>query len=166
MQNLTSTLGGGYYVPVLEDLTLAFRGEVGGVVGLDQDTRVSDRFFKGGVSSIRGFEFGGVGPRDRDSDDAVGGKTFYNGTAELAFPLGLPTEFKVRGRVFTDFGANWNVDGHKEGIQDSSSPRLSVGTGISWGSPFGPVVLDFGFALVEQDFDKTETFAFSFGTRF
>jgi outer membrane protein insertion porin family len=166
VQNLRSTLGGGYYVPVTEDLTLALRGEVGGVVGLDQDTRVSDRFFKGGTNSIRGFEFGGVGPRDTDSDDAVGGKTFYNGTAELAFPIGLPTEFKVRGRIFTDFGAAWNVDGPKEGIEDSSSPRLSVGTGISWGSPFGPVVLDFGFALVEQDFDKTETFSFSFGTRF
>jgi outer membrane protein insertion porin family len=166
VKNLRSTLGGGYYVPVLEDLTLAFRGEVGGVVGIGQDTRVSDRFFKGGVSSIRGFEFGGVGPRDKDSDDAVGGKTFYHGTAELVFPVGLPTEFKVRGRLFTDFGADWNVDGPKGGIQDSSSPRLSVGTGISWGSPFGPVVLDFGFALVEEDFDKTETFSFSFGTRF
>jgi outer membrane protein insertion porin family len=43
---------------------------------------------------------------------------------------------------------------------------MSVGTGLSWGSPFGPVVLDFALAVIEEEFDKTEVFSFSFGTRF
>jgi outer membrane protein insertion porin family len=63
-------------------------------------------------------------------------------------------------------GAAWDVDADTPNIDDSSSPRVSVGTGFSWISPFGPVVVDLGWAVVEEDFDKTELFNFSFGTRF
>lgn len=98
--------------------------------------------------------------------DALGGKHFYTGTLELSFPLGLPEELAVRGRVFSDVGSLWSIDGDDSGVNDSSSPRVSVGTGISWNSPFGPVIIDFGFAIVEEDFDNTELLNFSFGTRF
>ena len=51
-------------------------------------------------------------------------------------------------------------------IEDSSSPRMSVGTEISWVSPFGPFIIDFGVPVVKESFDETEIFHFSFGTRF
>jgi outer membrane protein insertion porin family len=159
-----STLGGAYYFPITEAVTLALKGEGGVIVGIDQDTRVGDRFFVGSTT-LRGFEFAGVGPRDAETGDSLGGKQFYTGTLELSFPLGLPEELQIRGRLFADTGAAWGIDGDAE-VLDSSSPRLSVGGGISWFSPLGPFQLDLGYAQIEEDFDETEVLRFSFGTRF
>ena len=160
-------LGGAYYHTVEDDWTIGLRAEVGNITGLGEDTRVSDRFFLGG-SNPRGFEFAGIGPRDADTDDSLGGKNFYTATAELSFPLGLPEEFDIRGRLFTDVSAVWDFDdlGRDVDVDDSSDPRVTVGAGFSWNSPFGPLVVDFGFAVIKEDFDETELLSFSFGTQF
>lgn len=165
VQHLKVTLGGTNYYSFTEDLILKSRAEVGNIIGLDEDTRIVDRFFLGG-DKLRGFKSGGVGPRDKGSDDALGGKHFYNGSVELTFPLGLPEEFGVKGRVFSDFGATWNIDGNDSGVDDSSNPRVSFGTGLTWSSPFGPLAMDLGFAALKEDYDETEIFSFSFGTSF
>jgi outer membrane protein insertion porin family len=163
---IKSTLGGAYYIPVLEEVTLKFGAEVGAIYSI-QDTRVSDRFFIGGPS-LRGFAVGGVGARDTATDDALGAKYYYTGTAELVFPLGLPEEFSIRGRLFTDIGAAWGIDGEESfaTVEDSQALRAAVGAGISWDSPFGPIQVDIGYALLKEDFDETEVFRFSFGTKF
>ena len=80
--------------------------------------------------------------------------------------VGLPPELNFRGRVFSDFGSVWAIDGNDRDVDDSSSPRMTVGTGFSWISPFGPVVIDIAKPIIEEDFDKSELFSFSFGTRF
>ena len=161
------TVSAGYYYPVYEDWTLGVRGSTGSMIGVGEDTLISDRFFKGG-GQPRGFEYGGIGPRDRNTDDALGGKNFYTGTVELAFPLDLPFDLDIRGRVFTDVGAAWGFDDNSipVSVDDSSAPRVTVGTGLSWNSPFGPVVVDLGIAVIKEDFDETELFSFSFGTQF
>lgn len=159
------SLGGNYYFPVATDWTLGLGAEIGTIIGLGEDTRISDRYFIGG-RDCRGFQFAGVGPRDRPSDDPLGGKNFYTGTVELGFPLGLPDEFKIRGRIFSDVCAAWDLDRTNAEVQDSSAPRVSIGTGISWQSPFGPVVIDLAVAAIKEDFDQTEVFSFSFGTQF
>jgi outer membrane protein insertion porin family len=157
----------GYYYTVFEDYTISLRGSGGTMMGVGEDTRISDRFFKGG-GQPRGFEFGGIGPRDANTNDALGGKHFYTGTVEVSYPLDLPFELDIRGRLFTDVGAAWGIDDNSipVSVDDSSAPRVTVGTGISWNSPFGPLVVDLGFALVKEDFDETEIFSFSFGTQF
>jgi outer membrane protein insertion porin family len=157
----------GYYYTVFEDYTISVRGSGGTMMGVGEDTRISDRFFKGG-GQPRGFEFGGIGPRDANTNDALGGKHFYTGTVEVSYPLDLPFELDIRGRLFTDVGAAWGIDDNSipVSVDDSSAPRVTVGTGISWNSPFGPLVVDLGFALVKEDFDETEIFSFSFGTQF
>ncbi|MEO3430063.1 outer membrane protein assembly factor BamA [Pelagibius sp. CAU 1746] len=157
----------GYYYTVFEDYTLSVRGSGGTIYGVGEDTRISDRFFKGG-GAPRGFEYGGVGPRDANTNDSLGGKNFYTGTVEASFPLALPFDLDIRGRLFTDVGAAWDIDDNSipVNLQDSSSPRVTVGTGISWNSPFGPVVVDLGVAVIKEDFDETELFSFSFGTQF
>ncbi|MEQ8357806.1 MAG: outer membrane protein assembly factor BamA [Kiloniellaceae bacterium] len=162
-----TSVSAGYYYTVYEDWTLSLRGSGGTIAGVGEDTRISDRFFRGG-GNPRGFEFGGIGPRDASTGDALGGKHYYTGTVEAAFPLDLPFDLDVRGRVFTDIGAAWNIDDNSipVSLQDSSSPRVTVGTGISWNSPFGPLVLDVGYAVIKEDFDETEIFSFSFGTQF
>jgi len=160
-----STLGGAYYFPLLEQVTLKVGGEAGTIWSI-KPTKVSDRFFVGGPN-LRGFAVGGVGPRDADTDDALGAKNFYTGTVEVAFPLGLPEEFDIRGRVFSDVGSAWAIDGPGFGpVDDSTALRASVGVGLSWNSPFGPIQIDLGYAVLKEDFDETELFRFSFGTRF
>ena len=51
-------------------------------------------------------------------------------------------------------------------LQDTKSLRLSIGVGLSWRSPFGPIRIDMAQAVLKEDFDKDEFFRFSFGTRF
>ncbi len=165
VQHLKVTLGGTNYYSFTDDWILKSRAEVGNIIGLGEDTRIVDRFFLGG-DKLRGFKTGGVGPRDQASDDALGGKHFYNGSVELTFPLGLPEEFGVKGRVFSDFGATWDIDGNDSSVDDASNPRVSFGTGLTWSSPFGPLAMDLGFAALKEDYDETEIFSFSFGANF
>lgn len=164
---LKSSVSGGYFYSFYEDLTASFRGSAGNITGIGDDTRISDRFSKGG-GNPRGFEIGGIGPRDRLTNDALNGNHFYIGTVEVAFPVALPFDLDVRGRIFTDVGAVWGVDEGNVAVQveDSSAPRVTVGTGLSWNSPFGPVQADVGFAVIKEDFDETEIISFSFGTQF
>ncbi|MBC6404319.1 MAG: outer membrane protein assembly factor BamA [Rhodospirillales bacterium] len=161
-----NTVGGAYYTPIFDinDLTLRLSARAGNIASIEP-TRVSERFFIGGAD-LRGFESGGVGPRDKASGDALGAKNFLTGSIALIFPLGLPQDLSVRGRVFNDIGSAWGIDGDKNGVQDSVIPRASAGVGITWGSPLGPLVVDLAYAYAKQDFDVPEVFRFSFGTRF
>jgi outer membrane protein insertion porin family len=162
---LKSSVGGAYFYSVAEDLTLSADVEVGNIIGLGQDTRISDRHFIGG-NTCRGFQFAGVGPRDGPTGDALGAKQYYAGTLQLTFPLGLPEEFDIRGRLFTDVCSAWGLDRTNTNVLDENTPRASIGTGFSWQSPFGPITIDLGYAVLSEDFDKTELFSFSFGTQF
>ncbi len=162
---LKSTTSATYFIPVLEQVTLSIGGEAGFLTGLGEDTNVSDRFLLGG-NNFRGFEVGGIGPRDLPSDDAIGGTRFYKGTVELAFPLGLPEEFSVRGRWFVDAGSLWDADNAPGDIIDDNKLRVSTGPGVSWDSPFGPLRVDIGFPILKEEEDKTELLSFSFGTQF
>jgi outer membrane protein insertion porin family len=163
---IRTRLSGGYYYPVsAPDWVLSFVSEVGHIQGLGEDVGIQDRFFIGG-DTLRGFKTGGIGPRDITTDDALGGNTFGTGSVALTFPLGLPQELGVTGRVFTDFGTLFNIDQSGDGIVDKRSLRASIGTGVSWKSPFGPIRVDFGVPVVKESFDETELFRVSFGTRF
>ena len=166
----------GYY-PVSEEWIGSVILTGGHIFGFGDDSvfgegkvRLSDRFFVGG-SAIRGFDTAGIGPRDARTDDALGGNLFGTGSITLSFPFGLPSEFDLRGRVFTDFGTLTEVDddtnlGLNEIIIDEPSIRASAGFGISYVSPIGPIQIDFGFPYLKEDFDRTETIRFTFGTRF
>ena len=154
-----------YYYPFTQEwIGTAFLRE-GYVAGIGQDVGIQDRYFLGG-SSFRGFRQAGVGPRDRSTSDALGGNLFYVGGLEMAFPLGLPNEYGILGRVFTEVGSVALLDASGTGFVDIGTPRVSAGFGFSWGSPFGPLRIDFGFALAKEEFDETEVFRFDFGTRF
>ncbi len=156
-----------YFTPVLgnEDVILNLSIEGGYIVGLGQDVRVQDRFFVGGAN-LRGFDTGGIGPRLADTRQALGGNQFAVGTIELEFPLGLPEELGISGRVFTDAGYLDGVDGVDEPILDDPAIRAAAGAGISWNSPFGPIRLDYAVPFAREDFDVTQNFRFSFGTTF
>ena len=162
---LKHTLTYGHFYSVADGWVLSALARGGHIVGIDDDVRIVDRFFLGG-RRLRGFEPSGVGPRDTETGDALGGNMFYSLTGELGFPLGLPDELNLRGAVFSDVGTLTTIDDSGPELVDESAPRLSVGVGINFRSPLGPIRLDFARALIKEDFDRTESFRFSFGTRF
>ncbi len=162
---LSNELSGGRYFPLYDQWIFSIGGAVGYIVGIGQDVKLTDRFFIGG-DDLRGFATSGVGPRDDVTNDALGGEWMYKASAELTFPVGLPQELGVSGKLFTDLGSVGAVSPGGTGINDTGSMRLSVGTGIIWVSPFGPVGVDFGVPLIKENFDDTENVRVNFGTRF
>ena len=164
-QYLKHTLNYGHFYSIADGWVLSGVLRSGYIVGLDDDVRIVDRFFLGG-RTLRGFEPSGVGPRDAVTEDSLGGNLFYSVTGELGFPLGLADELNLRGAIFTDVGSLTMIDVSGDELLDEDSPRLSVGVGLNFRSPIGPIRLDFSQALIKEDFDRTENFRFSFGTRF
>ena len=163
---IKSKVTAGKYFPLAPDWVLSAIGEVGYVHGIfGKDVNLANRFFLGG-DNLRGFAPGGVGPRDASVGDSLGANKYYAGTLEVSFPLGLPREFGIRGRAFTDFGSAWDIDASGPGLLDVNTIRVSAGVGVSWKSPFGPVRVDLGFPIKKESFDDKQLIRFSFGTRF
>lgn len=155
----------GYWYSVSPGWVLSVLGEAGNIVGIGRDVHLQNRFFIGG-NNFRGFKFGGIGPRDRITGDSLGADHYWILTAEMGFPLGLPKEFGITGRVFSDVGSAFGVDVSGPRLLDSSAPRVTVGVGVSWRSPLGPLRFDLGFPILKQEGDRTQLINFRFGTRF
>jgi outer membrane protein insertion porin family len=130
-----------------------------------QPIKTVDRFFIGG-ETLRGFEYFGVSPREITRSEAVGGRYYYTGSAELSFPIGLPNELGVKGSFFADMGSIWKSDYSQDLVNDSKKLRSSVGFGIAWSSPLGPIRLDIARATRYQKFDRRQPVLFSFRTTF
>lgn len=130
-----------------------------------EKVRINDRFFIGG-DDIRGFRNSGIGPRDKATTDSLGGNAYYTASTELQFPVGLPEEVGLSAAIFGDIGSLWDSDDSGAGVFDKNSMRASVGVGVLWTSPFGPIRVDLAHAILKEKEDETETFRFSFGTRF
>ena len=152
--------------------TSASAGYVSGWGG--DPIRINDRFFKGG-NSFRGFETAGIGPRDLNTTDALGGNFYVIGTVQLSVPNGLPEEYGIRTELFTDVGTvglldeRYTVDANgnpSTRIVDDLELRASAGLSIHWRSPMGPIRFDLSKIIGKQDYDKTETFRFSTSTQF
>lgn len=155
-----------YYIPVVDQWVISIGGTAGYILGLGKNVRFQERFFVGG-DDLRGFETAGLGPRDRLTKDSLGGEWKATGRIQLQFPLvGLPEELGLQARVFTDFGTTGQIEPTNDNVQDDASLRASIGSGLTWLSPFGPMGLDFAFAVLKEDFDQEELVRVNFGTTF
>ena len=155
-----------YYYPIFPDVVFSLSGSAGYIHGiLGDDVHLQNRFFIGGTN-LRGFQFGGVGPRDSETDDRLGGNLYYVGSGEVRFPLGLPEELRIFGRAFVDAGSLRDIDVSGPTLDESDGLRVGTGVGLSWLSPLGPLSIDFAQAVKKEDRDNTEFFRISFGTRF
>ncbi|MDA8775962.1 outer membrane protein assembly factor BamA [Alphaproteobacteria bacterium] len=135
----------------------------------------NDRFFRGG-RDFRGFERGGVGPRevsasaaDPSQGFALGANRYMIGTAQVSLPLGLPKESGVRANLFVDFGVLGETDAQAPAgrvIEDEMAFRATTGLSFAWRSPFGPVRFDFAEPLAKEDYDQTRFFRFTIGSSF
>ncbi len=155
------------YYEVMDQWVLSVSASAGYIYGLNQEVRINNRYYLGG-STLRGFDVAGVGARDKATGDALGGDWRVTASTQLMFPLGLPSEFGIKGKVFMDAGMLGKPDGHyaKDTIDYNNTPRVSVGTGVLWQSPMGPINIDLGFPIVKEDYDETEVFRLNFGTGF
>ena len=148
-----------------EKYTFSLTGNTGYIIGLDQNIEISDRFFIGNNSFV-GFQNAGIGPRDKNTDDSLGGNFYYTATPEIKFDLGLPKELGIRARLFSTIGTLSVIDTNISNYYDNSGLRVTAGTGILWQSPFGPIRLDYSYAFLKENYDKTETFSFNVGSLF
>ena len=170
-----------YFIPLLDDqVVIKLEATAGHIQSLGSSVNLQDRFFKGG-DSFRGFAAGGLGPKQYGNDGnlyAIGAQDYAIGTVEANFPLGLPEALGISGAVFSDFGTVFNAGTNPLtggsgictpgpcGIFDQSDFRLSVGAGIVWQSPFGPLRLDYSIPVVKTNYDSVQNWRFSLGTRF
>lgn len=166
---------GHYFYTPAEDYTFSFELEGGAVLPFGgYDLRILDRHLIGG-GSFRGFEVAGVGPRyipssADENDDAVGGRYFSVLRSELSIPLPGLEDLGMSGALFNDTGSLWglkNIPSSLNGaIQNDFEIRSSVGFGLKWRSPVGPIRLDFSYPFMKQEYDRTEVFRFTAGSQF
>lgn len=156
----------GYYIPLSDKWTLGLSTSGGYIFGIGQDVRLNNRYFLGG-STLRGFEDGGVTARSKIGNDALGGNWQVTAGAQLMFPLGLPNEFGMKGKIFADFGMVGKPDDYNASeMWYSSKLRGSIGIGFVWSSPLGPINIDYARPILKEKYDETEYFRLNFGMGF
>ncbi|HXF55182.1 MAG TPA: outer membrane protein assembly factor BamA [Hyphomicrobiaceae bacterium] len=169
------------YYPITDNIVFVSRIVGGHVEGWGDDgVRLLDLFYKGG-ETIRGFGRAGIGPRDLDTGDALGGKTYWAATAEVRFPLPLiPDELGMSGAVFADAASLFNAGdtvtslpqscpgtkGTSICLGDDATIRSSAGVSLIWNSPVGPLRFDYAFPITKESYDKIQEFRFGASTKF
>ncbi len=139
-------------------------------IGEDYVPRVY-RYFLGG-ESLRGFDIAGVGSRNWAYQSySLGGMWKVNGSTQLNFPIFIPDEYQIKGFVFMDYG----ILGKPPAREDTylgrpnfidSGIRTSVGVGIYWNTPMGPMNFSWGWPLKMGEHDRERRFLLSFETQF
>lgn len=135
---------------------VAIKGTAGAIVG---EAPVFERFYAGGIGSIRGFEFRGVSPREGLRDDAVGGDFMLLLSGEYSFPL---FGENLRGVVFSDMGT-------VEDTYEITQWRAAIGGGVRLSLDFfGPVPMEFDVAVpvLSGEEDEDQIFSFFIGASF
>ena len=154
-----------------EELTMRASLEGGALAWNGGTNRAIDHFILS-TSQMRGFEPGGIGPRDTNAaeGDTLGGNMYVVGRVEAEFPLGLPEEYGIRGGVFYDVGNLWDLsDVNLAGttaLGGNGSFRHVVGVTLYWDTPFGPLQFNVSDAIRKEDFDREQKFEVTLQTGF
>lgn len=155
------------YVPLSKQYTAAFNAELGlgSAVG-GRSFPVFKNFYGGGLGSVRGFEQGSLGPQDA-SGTVIGGSRKLNINMEVLAPFpGAGNDRTLRMYGFWDLGMVAGPDGGLPINTDANSLRSSVGVGISWISPVGPLRLAFAKPIRKFENDRIQSMQFQIGTSF
>jgi outer membrane protein insertion porin family len=177
------------YYEVLNDVVSVFKLQAGNISGWGgKDLRMLDHF-QMGPNLVRGFAPAGLGPRDLTpgtTNDALGGSLYCGASVEAQTPLYfLPKDIGIKVAVFADAGSlwdyqgptSWNVTGEtlQVGLNSPSMIRSSIGVGLLWDSPLGPLRFDLAYPITKycttavnggEICDRTQVFRFSGGTKF
>jgi outer membrane protein insertion porin family len=139
--------------------TFMLRGRFGYATGIwGEDLPLYERFYVGGIYTIRGLGWGEAGPRDEETGDPIGGTTELIFNAEYIFPI--ISELRLKGVVFFDAGNSY------DSFDKFGTLRYTTGAGIRWISPMGPIRVEWGYNLNRQRDEKASRIEFTFGTFF
>jgi outer membrane protein insertion porin family len=145
-----------WFFPLPLNSTLNLRAQAGMISSYSgKKLPIYEKFFTGGISTVRGFEYGRAGPVDIN-DEPIGAKKMVVFNTELIFPISR--EIGLRGALFFDIGKGFDR------WSEITPLRLGAGPGIRWYSPFGPIHIDFGFNLNRKKGEKGHVLDFTAGT--
>ncbi len=148
-----------HFFPLFWGTVFSIHGEVGYVVSTnDDEVSITERFFLGGIRTLRGFESREVGPTD-ENGNYIGGEKMGYFNFEYLFPI--VKDLGLKGVLFFDTGNAWIDD--EEYFSDM---RSSVGAGIRWQSPMGPLRFEWGYNLDPRNDEKQSIFEFTIGKAF
>ncbi|WP_319779229.1 outer membrane protein assembly factor BamA [Maridesulfovibrio sp.] len=167
------TYDSNYFTPVFWDLVFHWKGSAGFIHDNfgSGEMPVFERFYLGGINNVRGYDSREISPRDPDSNDRIGGNKMFYMNFELLFPIN--EELGLVGVGFFDIGNAWD-DGqsffYDTKQEDGSSLFLgmykSVGAGIRWFSPMGPIRVEYGYGLDKLEDSSRHKIEFSMGQFF
>jgi outer membrane protein insertion porin family len=147
-----------WYFPLPLGTVLNLRGKFGIIEPYGgKETPIYEKFFVGGIYTVRGFEYGMAGPVDIN-EDPLGAEKMVVFNVEWIFPISR--EIGLRGAVFFDIGKGFDE------WRDMTPLRRAAGAGIRWFSPMGPVHIDLGYNLSPKKGEKASVFDFAMGTVF
>ncbi len=147
-----------WFFPLPLKTVLNLRGKVGIVESYSgRKVPIYEKFYVGGLHTLRGFEYGMAGPFDANKEP-LGSKKMLSFQSELTFPLSR--EIGLKGAMFWDVGKGFDK------FRDITPLKTGVGVGIRWFSPFGPIHLDFGINPNPKPGEKRRVFDFTMGTVF
>jgi outer membrane protein insertion porin family len=162
-----------YYHALNDDVVALARAQGGYITGWGgSQVPLIDNFF-GGPSMVRGFAPYGFGPRDLTPGttmDNVGGSMYWATTAELQSNIpGLPSEYGLKAIAFVDSGSVFRYNGpttfpgSAQSLQlaNANVVRSSVGVGMTWASPFGPLNVSYAVPLTKASYDVTQPLGFT-----
>jgi outer membrane protein insertion porin family len=156
---------GRYYFRLAENTSLSLRAEIGYGKGYGKTDSLPfyERYFAGGIGSVRGYRSSSLGPRDALTGDPIGGDFRLISSAELILPTRIFSEGQnARLSLFLDAG---NVFADYDRF-DAAALRLSAGVGLVWITPIGILRFSLAEALNAKAGDKRESFQFSLGSGF
>jgi outer membrane protein insertion porin family len=128
------------YYPLFWDMVFGAKGRIGYLQNNDDsDSRIpiNERYVLGGINSLRGLRY--VGIRNSGSSDVLGGTSMLVFNFELVFPF--IKDAGMKGVVFFDAGNTWDGGYYLDDL------RQTVGLGLRWYSPIGPLRIEYGYVL-------------------
>lgn len=150
-----------YYHPIWKAIIGHVNGGIGYVTeGSSGKLPIYEKFFLGGMDSVRGFKYGDVSPIDPETGDRIGGE--YMGFAQLETIFPLLKNMGLNGVCFLDMGNVWE----KDSAYDLGDLRKSVGLGVRWLSPMGPLSIEWGYNIDKEEGDDTSNWEFRMGGNF
>lgn len=155
---IKSEIDSAWFFP-LGSTTAMLRGRVGYASGiLGKELPLYERFYVGGIYTVRGLGFGEAGPRDSHTNDPIGGNEELVFNAEYIFPI--VTDVKLKGVAFFDAGNSY------DSFKNLGILRYTTGAGVRWISPVGPVRVEWGYNLQKKPGEQSSRVEFAFGTFF
>jgi len=155
---LKSGVDSAWYFPIWSSAFM-IRGRFGYATGIwGKELPLYERFYVGGIYTVRGLGFGEAGPRDKDTRDVIGGTEELIFNTEYIFPL--VSEVRLKGVLFFDAGNAY------ESFKKFGTLRYTTGAGVRWISPIGPIRLEWGYNLDQKPGENKSRFEFTFGTFF